>query len=83
VCYDALRFKRYKTVELIEEEIPWRPALRAETVVEVEVKWGEKEVAWKVKQAGGKWNAEKKVWELRYDKVVALGLLDRIVWRVE
>ncbi len=41
--YDEVTFKRYKTVELIEDEIPWRPKLKADTVVEVQVKWGEKE----------------------------------------
>ncbi len=36
--YAEVTFKRYKTVELIEDEIPWRPKLKADTVVEVQVK---------------------------------------------
>ena len=32
-----------------------------------------------VKQAGGTWNPERRVWQLRYDRVVALGLNRRIV----
>jgi len=33
----------------------------------------------RVKQAGGTWNPERRVWQLRYDRVVALGLNNRIV----
>ena len=33
----------------------------------------------RVKQAGGTWNPERRVWQLRYDRVVALGLNGRIV----
>jgi hypothetical protein len=32
-----------------------------------------------VKQAGGAWNPDRTVWQLRYDRVVALGLRRRIV----
>ena len=28
---------------------------------------------------GGQWNRQQQVWEIRYDQVVALGLVDRIV----
>ncbi len=33
----------------------------------------------RVKQAGGTWNPQRRVWQLRYDRVVALGLNSRIV----
>src|SRR5712691_797076 len=33
----------------------------------------------RVKQAGGKWNPVGTIWRLRYDRVVALGLNNRIV----
>jgi hypothetical protein len=33
----------------------------------------------RVKQAGGTWNPKRRVWQLRYDRVVALGLNGRIV----
>ena len=33
----------------------------------------------RVKQAGGRWNPERRIWQLRYDRVVALGLTRRIV----
>lgn len=80
--YDAQKQKRYKTVELIVEEIDWRPIPkkpRGDDIAEIKVNWGEAEIGKGVKQAGGKWNAQKKVWELRYDQVVKLGMEKRIV----
>ena len=79
---DRQRKKRYKTVELIVEQVDWEPPeppLKTETIVGVRVAWGEKELANLVKQAGGKWNPHRKVWELRYAHVVALKLETRIV----
>ena len=75
--YDAARRRRYKTVELIEEEVVWLPD--PEVMVGVQVEWGEVEVARQVKQAGGQWNGERKVWELSLGQVVALGLEERLV----
>lgn len=74
--YDVEQRKRYKTVELIIEEVDWLPR---NTVVLVRVAWGEKEMGVKVKRAGGKWNTERKAWELTYEKVVELGLENRVV----
>jgi hypothetical protein len=31
-----------------------------------------------LKEAGGTWNPQRRVWELRYGRVIALGLEDRI-----
>ena len=45
----------------------------------VRVAWGEAALARQVKAGGGQWNRQQQVWELRYDQVVALGLVDRIV----
>ncbi len=81
--YDAARRKRYKTVELIVEEVDWQPPpalTERDRMVYVQVKWGE--AARRVKEAGGIWNRQKKVWELRYDRVVDLGLEGRIVGEV-
>jgi hypothetical protein len=47
--------------------------------VGVRVAWGEATLARQIKAAGGDWNWHQKVWEVRYDQVVALGLVDRIV----
>lgn len=76
--YDPQKKKRYKTVELIVEEIDWKPKRKPDAVVEVKVEWGEAELGRQVKQAGGKWNPAKKVWEMRYDRAAELGLEGRI-----
>ena len=80
--YDEQRKKRYKTVELIVEEVDWEPRPRrpaGNALVEVKVAWGEAGLGRQVRRAGGRWNADKKVWELRYDQVMALGLEERMV----
>src|SRR3990172_9148001 len=58
--YDAERHKRLKTVELIVEEVDWRPGGKqpsSESVMAIRVEWGEVEVGRQVKQAGGKRDA--------------------------
>ena len=81
--YDATQGKRYKTVELIEEEIPWAPSPASdtapETIVAVRIAYTETELRQHVKAAGGTWNSAQKVWELRYDQVLKLDLAERIV----
>ena len=80
--YDAERKKRFKTVELLVEERDWqprRPRLTADQIVGLRVAFTAVAVRDRVKQAGGTWNPERRVWQLRYDRVVALGLKSRIV----
>ena len=80
--YDPQTKKRYKTVELIVEEVDWEiksPLPDAKTKVLIRVNWGETGVGIKVKQAGGVWDPEKKVWEIEYGQVERLGLTERIV----
>lgn len=76
--YDAERKKRYKTIELIVEVADW-PPLTPDTIVSIRVAWEEAYLRHDIKAAGGQWNPERKLWKLRYDHVVALGLVDRIV----
>jgi hypothetical protein len=80
--YDEQQKKRFKTVELIVEEREWEPCSpqrAAESLVRIRVAWPEVEVRQQVKRAGGKWHPQPGVWELRYDRVIALGLEERIV----
>ena len=80
--YDEQQKKRFKTVELIVEESQWEsdPSQRsAASLVHVRVAASEVEVRRQVKSAGGKWNPQRGVWEVRYARVVALGLEARIV----
>ena len=65
---ELIRKKGYKTVEVIVAEGPWTPPpLAPDTIVGVRVIWGEAALA------------RQQIWEVRYDQVVALGLVDRIV----
>jgi hypothetical protein len=80
--YDAQRKKRFKTVELLVAERDWqppRPRFAHDQIVGLRVAFAEVAVRDRVKQAGGTWNPERRVWQLRYDRVVALGLNNRIV----
>ena len=79
--YDAARQRRLKTIELIVEEVPWRPerALRkGAEMVGVRVAVHEVALQRQVKQVGGRWNPAHRVWELRREQALQLGLQDRI-----
>ena len=80
--YDGVQGKRFKTVELIIEESLWQPPpkpLRPEQVVGLRIGIKERGLQARIKTAQGKWNERQQIWELRYDKVVELGLTERIV----
>ena len=80
--YDAQRKKRFKTVELVVAERDWeppQPRFAHDQIVGLRVAFTEVAVRDPVKQAGGTWNPERRVCQLRYDRVVALGLNSRIV----
>ena len=79
--YDALRQKRYKTVELIVDEVPWQPATAVDQdqLLPLRIGFDEKDLQLRVKAAGGRWDAKAVVWRLTYAKVVELGIRDRIV----
>ena len=80
--YDGVQGKRFKTVELIIEESLWQPPpkpLRPEQVVGLRIGIKERGLQARIKTAQGKWSERQQVWELRYDKVVELGLTERIV----
>ena len=80
--YDAKRRRRLKTVELVVAERylePPPPRFAPDQIVGLRVAFAEAAVRDRVKQAGGTWNPERRVWQLRYDRVVDLGLSRRIV----
>ena len=56
-----------------------RPPFARDQMVGLRVAFADVAVRDRVKQAGGTWNPERRVWQLRYDRVVALGLNGRIV----
>jgi hypothetical protein len=77
--YDKASRRRYKTVELIIDTVPWKPPRKEKPrVVGVKIKFSEKELQLAVKNAGGKWNKEQKLWMLPFNDAVKLGLKNRI-----
>lgn len=80
--YDERLKRRYKTVELIVDEIAWQPKPpRPGTKVSVRVRFEEDAMRRQIKNSGGRWDGKKQVWRIRYDKAVELGLRDRIIDR--
>jgi hypothetical protein len=79
--YDPVRKKRVTTVEIIMDESDWEPRATpaADQPVRIRIDVNERDVQKRVKQAGGTGDYRRRLWELRYDKVAALGLQDRIV----
>ena len=78
--YDP-RKKQIKTVELIVAESDWEPRFAPDEIVALQVAYTDVATRRRVKQAGGVWNPDRMVWQLRYRRVVALGLRRRIVTR--
>jgi hypothetical protein len=76
---DAARKKRIKTVELVVAEVDWEPRFPPDEIVALRVAFTDVATRKRVRQAGGVWNPSRTVWQLRYDRVVALGLRRRIV----
>ncbi len=80
--YDEQQKRRFKTVELIVAESGWEPSKpyrQDKSLVHIRVGMPEVEVRRRVKRAGGRWHPQRRVWELRYDRVMEIGLENRIV----
>ncbi|MDB5970563.1 MAG: hypothetical protein JWQ90_3013 [Hydrocarboniphaga sp.] len=81
--YDPDSRRRFKTVELLEEELPWDPgpppAMKASQPVLVRIDYTETELREQVKGAGARWQQQQKLWQMSYAAARAMGLEDRIV----
>src|SRR5690349_18822562 len=81
--YDEARRLRFKTVELVEEQIPWVPPVPPDRSpaehVFVRINYAAAELRLDAKNARDRWDQERKLWELRLGAVYALGLDQRIV----
>lgn len=85
--YDAALKKRYKTVELIIEEVPWgagQPSVgsapgRPPVMVGVRVAFAETELRRAVKDAGGRWDPARKLWIIPLGVARRMGLQERLV----
>lgn len=78
--YDKQRGKRFTTVEFIVEESAYAPPskLKSEAIVGLCIALTENVLQKKVRQAGSTWNRNRQLWEIRYDRVMELGLEERI-----
>lgn len=80
--YDATGGRRLKTVELIEEELPWQPALPAgqdpDRPVLVRVGLSEQGLRDAVKSAGARWQPDRKLWQMAWGIAREMGLESRI-----
>lgn len=82
--YDEDRGIRRTTVELVEEEMPWRPRKRRRDgdIVEVSIGYREKAERELLKGLGGRWDPEAKLWRVVYGAIKGTGLEKRIMPQV-
>ena len=87
--YDATARVRYKTVELIVDQVPWdlgerlaagdrRPG-RPPSLVGVRVAWDDRASQQRIKDAGGRWVRKQHLWVLPLAVAKRLDLADRLV----
>jgi len=69
-----------KTIELVIEEVPWKPAVRLQDsdIVPLAVNFGEEGLRKQVKAAGGKWDSKAKLWRAPYGAIKGTVLEERI-----
>jgi hypothetical protein len=81
--YDEARRLRFKTVELVEEQLPWIPDLPRDAdpaqPVLVRIGYEEADLRQAVRNAGARWVQERKLWRLPIGVAYAMGLDRRIV----
>ena len=80
--YDEEKKMMFKTIEIIIDRKPWLKEAKKianNQIVSIRVSYDEPEARKKVKAAGGKWNPARQVWQLCYEKVLELGMTDRLV----
>jgi len=80
--YDAEKKLMFKTIEIIIESKPWEPEateLPRNEIVNIRIAIDENDSRKRVKAAGGKRVPKRQVWQLAYEKLMELGLSDRIV----
>lgn len=81
--YDPCTHRRIKTVELLEEELPWDSSLvathPADAQILVRIAYDESGLRQQAKALGAQWQPDRKLWRLSYAAAQALGLHERIV----
>jgi len=81
--YDEKAERRLKTVELIVETVPWRPAKRRarrrdDEIVPVRIAYGEVDLRQRAKRLGAVWRPAQKIWEMRWLDAKRLGISERV-----
>jgi len=81
--YDGKAERRLKTVELIVETVPWRPAKRRarrrdDEIVPVRIAYGEVDLRQRAKRLGAVWRPAQKIWEMRWLDAKRLGISERV-----
>jgi len=82
--YDVVQKKRFKTVELIVDEVHWEPqpkplSVQLQEEVYIRLEASDDALRERIKQAHGRWNLNRKLWALPYGTAIELGLTDKIV----
>jgi hypothetical protein len=81
--YDELLRKRFTTVELIVDELPWIASAEKDPTVYLKAGRTETKIHDMIKNAGGFWDRSKFLWVLSRSKTRKLGLEDRITVETE
>ena len=81
--YDRQTKKRYKTAEVIVEEVEWIPTYPDDTAVMVKIARTERNLQKQLREAGALWHPRLLMWELPYRLVITLQLRDRIIASLE
>jgi hypothetical protein len=72
----------FKTIEIVVDNKPWQGHSRKipkSKIMNIRIAYDEVEQRKRVKAAGGKWDSNRQAWQLSYEKVIELGLSNRIV----
>ena len=77
--YDEATKRRFKTVELVVDEIPWERTRRPDPTVRIRLGIDEVRIREAVKTAGGRWLPRERLWLLKLSEVRRLRLQHRIV----
>ena len=75
---DAVRSDPVRSDPVRSDPTPADPPATSR-IVGLRVGWHELEIRKAVKGAGGRWNPQERVWELQHDRIIDLGLEERIV----
>lgn len=80
--YDDARHMMFKTIEIVVKRKSWQPQRKKITnnqIMSLRIAYDDLEARKQVKASGGKWDPQRQVWQLGYEKVIELGMVNRLV----